>query len=34
MDNYVSTPSPFGDGHNHQLTLFPAARLSAAVNTG
>jgi len=28
MDNYVSTPSPFGDGHNNQLTLFPAARLS------
>jgi 3'-phosphoadenosine 5'-phosphosulfate sulfotransferase (PAPS reductase)/FAD synthetase len=28
MDNHVSTPSPFGDGHNHQLTLFPAVRLS------
>ena len=28
MDNHVSTPSPPGEGHNNQLTLFPATRLS------
>jgi 3'-phosphoadenosine 5'-phosphosulfate sulfotransferase (PAPS reductase)/FAD synthetase len=28
MDNHVSTPSPFRDGHNNQLPLFSAAWLN------